>query len=88
MSSFPKKYKTQDLRNRAKIYREKKNNYGENNTSQRFFINTLPISRKLTYNDFFPIYMSDFISHKKNLENRWLYPNSSNNISEQLFIIY
>ena len=51
MSSFPKKYKTQDLRNRAKIYRDNKQT--NNNNSSSFFINTLPISQKLSYNTFF-----------------------------------
>ena len=87
MSSFPKKYKTQDLRNRAKIYKEKKNNHGDNNSS-KFFVNTLPISRKLSYNDFFSIYMSDFVSYKKSIENAYLYPNSFNNLSQQLFLVY
>ena len=49
MNSFPKKYKTQDLRNRAKIYRDNKraNNIDTNN-STKFFLNVLPISKKLS----------------------------------------
>ncbi len=90
MNSFPKKYKTQDLRNRAKIYRDNQQVSNSENTSNstKFFINTLPISKKLSYNDFFPIYMSDFFSHKKNIENREIYQDSQNIASQQLFIIY
>ena len=89
MNSFPKKYKTQDLRNRAKIYRENKqaNNIDTNN-STKFFLNVLPISRKLSYNDFFPIYMSDFSSYKRNVENREIHQNPQYNASQQLFVIY
>lgn len=89
MNSFPKKYKTQDLRNRAKIYRENKqvNNIDTNN-SAKFFLNVLPISRKLSYNDFFPIYMSDFSGYKRNIENREIHQNPQYNASQQLFIIY
>ena len=86
MSSFPKKYKTQDLRNRAKIYRD--NKQANNNNSSSFFINTLPISQKLSYNSFFQIYMSDFLAYKKSIENRQIFQNSQNNIPQQLFVIY
>ena len=89
MNSFPKKYKTQDLRNRAKIYRNNKQSNSINtDNSTKFFINTLPISKKLSYNDFFPIYMGDFFSHKKEIENKEIYQNLQNNASQQLFIIY
>ena len=88
MNSFPKKYKTQDLRNRSKIYRDNRQSNNTNTNSTKFFLNTLPISKKLSYNDFFPIYMNDFFSHKKNIENREIYQNPQNNISQQLFIIY
>ena len=88
MSSFPKKYKTQDLRNRAKIYRDKQTNQNINDDkSSHFFINTLPISQKISYNEFFPIYMSDFFSYRKAIEDRQIY-NSKTNVSQQLFVIY
>ena len=88
MSSFPKKYKIQDLRNRAKIYRDKQANHDTNNEAHRFFVNTLPISKKISYDDFFSIYMNDFLSYKKYIENRQSYQNSQNNVSEQLFVIH
>lgn len=89
MNSFPKKYKTQDLRNRAKIYREKFKNYDSNDkTSHHFFLNTLPISQKISYQDFFSIYMSDFFSYKKSIENKQFYPEKQNNTFEQLFTVY
>ena len=89
MNSFPKKYKTQDLRNRAKIYREKQTNHNINNeTSRHFFLNTLPISQKLSYQDFFPIYMSNFFSYKKNIDNKQLHEWEENAPSEQLFLVY
>ncbi len=88
MSSFPKKYKTQDLRNRAKIYRDKWTNQNINDDkSSHFFINTLPISQKISYNEFFPIYMSDFFSYKKAIEDKQIY-HSGINVSQQLFVIY
>ena len=88
MSSFPKKYKTQDLRNRAKIYREKQGNQNINDyKSSHFFINTLPISQKISYNEFFPIYMSDFFSYKKAIEDKQIY-HSGINVPQQLFVIY
>lgn len=84
MNSFPKKYKTQDLRNRAKIYREKQNKSNrQSDISPSFFINILPISKKLSYDRFFPIYMGDFFSYKKTIEN-W-YKNSA---TQQLFVTY
>ena len=89
MNSFPKKYKTQDLHNRAKIYRNNQTNYDvDNKNFASFSINTLPISKKLSYHDFFTIYMSDFFSYKKNIENKQIYQNFENNISQQLVIIY
>ena len=84
MNSFPKKYKTQDLRNRAKIYREKQNKSNwQSGISPSFFVNILPISKKLSYDRFFPIYMGDFFSYKKTIEN-W-YKNSA---TQQLFVTY
>jgi len=84
MNSFPKKYKIQDLRNRAKIYREKQNKSNwQSGISPSFFVNILPISKKLSYDRFFPIYMGDFFSYKKTIEN-W-YKNSA---TQQLFVTY
>lgn len=88
MSSFPKKYKAQDLRNRAKIYREKHTNYDTNNRVSSFFINSLPISKKISFDDFFSIYMSDFFSYKKYIENKQTSKDQPNNIPEQLFITH
>ena len=68
MKSFPKKYKPQDLRNRAKIYREStKDQKTEKNNI--YSINILPTSRKISYQDFFLLYIRDFFNCKKNVHN-------------------
>ena len=82
MIKFPKKYKTQDLHNWAKKYRDS----NLNNTDQNyiFSISSLPISYKMSYKDFFKIYINSFFIHKKNIENN----QTDNNLKlEQLFII-
>ena len=50
MESFPKKYNPKDLRKRSKSYIEK---YKEeiNNDTTTFSQNTLPCTRKLSYQD-------------------------------------
>ena len=89
MISFPKKYKTQDLRNRSKIYRDKQINLNtDNQNSIGFCINILPTSSKISYNNFFSIYMSDFFSYKKNIESKQINQNFQHNPSQQLFITY
>ena len=87
MKQFPKKYKPQDLRNWAKKYRD--NTLNETNIYNKDFIfspNFLPTSRKLSYKDFFLIYLKDFFNHKENIEN---YRNNSSlqTPHEQLFLI-
>ena len=87
MKQFPKKYKPQDLRNWAKKYRD--NTLNETNIDNKDFIfspNFLPTSRKLSYKDFFLIYLKDFFNHKENIEN---YRNNSSlqTPHEQLFLI-
>lgn len=81
MKSFPKKYNTKDLRNRSKHYREN-NNINEKNNNI-FSTNTLPSSKKLSYRDFFLIYLKDFFNKRSFLEGE----NDKSNNYEQLFII-
>lgn len=82
MKSFPKKYKPQDLRERSKLYIQNLSQTN-NNTDYTYSTSILPISEKISYNDFFLFYLRDFVSCKKNLENSW---NNKDSIHEQLFI--
>ena len=68
MESFPKKYNPKDLRKRSKSYIEK---YKEeiNNDTTTFSQNTLPCTRKLSYQDFFLIYLRDFFNYKTLIQN-------------------
>ena len=78
MKSFPKKYNSKDLHERAKIHNKNiENDY--NNTI--FSLNILSSSKKLSYRDFFEIYLKDFFNKNSiinNLEDDWY---------EQLFAI-
>ena len=81
MKLFPKKYKIQDLHNRAKNYRiSQKNNTNDNEENCLFSVNSLPISTKLSYHDFFLIYVKDFFNRKNYISNNQNY--------EQLFLVY
>jgi hypothetical protein len=84
MEYFPKKYNPKDLRKRSII---DKNKYKKDNTNTIFSQNILSSSKKLSYRDFFLIYLKDFFNQKSTIQNRW---NSeiSNNSYEQLFLIY
>ena len=55
MKSFPKKYKPKDLRNRSDSY--KKENNREEKENSIFSPNILSNSKKLSYQDFFQIYL-------------------------------
>ena len=68
MKTFPKKYKPQELRNRAKSYKESKNYKDQNNYI--FSPGHLPTSEKLTYEDFFYIYTRDFYDYIHNTQNK------------------
>ena len=82
MKLFPKKYKPQDLRNRAKHYREstKDPKIEKNNI---YSINILPTSYKISYLDFFLIYIRDFFNCKENIHNA---TNSKNIIFQNLLL--
>ena len=69
MKLFPKKYKPQDLRNRAKNYRESLENQ-ETPYNDVYSIDILPTSNKISYSDFFLIYIKDFFNCKKNIQNK------------------
>lgn len=83
MKSFPKKYNPKDLRNRSKHYRENINT--NQNIDTIFSTNILPSSKKLSYRDFFLIYLKDFFNKKTFLEQNKNKENPNN--YEQLFII-
>ena len=84
MISFPKKYKKQDLTNRAKIYREK--NSVLKNENFIYYINHLNISQKTSYKSFYTIYLNDFFIKKKYIENNKKTDKDKTNF-EQLFLI-
>lgn len=84
MKSFPKKYKPKDLRNRSNSYKINANN-GEEKKNLIFSPNILSNSKKLSYQDFFQIYLKDFFNHKFSIEEK--YDKESNNSYEQLFIV-
>jgi hypothetical protein len=84
MKSFPKKYKPKDLRNRSDSY--KKENNREEKENSIFFPNILSNSKKLSYQDFFQIYLKDFFNHKLLIEDK---SNKETKTSyEQLFVIF
>ena len=80
MKTFPKKYKPKDLRNRAEKYREKqKNKLNTDNRNTIFAPTVLDISKKLSYKDFFLLYIKDFFNYNQSTKN--------NLTHENLFII-
>jgi hypothetical protein len=84
MKSFPKKYKPKDLRNRSDSY--KKENNREEKENSIFSPNILSNSKKLSYQDFFQIYLKDFFNHKLLIEDK---SNKETKTSyEQLFVIF
>ena len=87
MESFPKKYNPKDLHKRSKLYKEKYNEENDKNYTI-FSPNKLSGSKKLSYQDFFLIYLRDFFNKKnliKNIQNPEIWKNTS---YEQLFITY
>ena len=83
MKLLPKKYKPQDLRERSKLYNQSISQIN-NNLDYIYSTSLLPISEKISYNDFFLLYLRDFFSCKKNLESSW--HNDGSTIHEQLFV--
>lgn len=85
MEYFPKKYNPKDLHKRSKLYKEKHN---EEKNLTIFSPNKLPISKKLSYYDFFLIYLRDFFNKKFFIKNKQNSDTCINNVYEQLFITY
>jgi len=85
MKNFPKKYTPKELRERSKLYRE---NLNKNVNDIIFSYNTLPSSKKLSYLDFFQIYIKDFFNYQSFESNEHTLPTPNKNIYEQLFIVY
>ena len=69
MKAFPKKYKPQDLRNRANNYRKITDNQKDSQTNI-YSLSILPTSTKISYLDFFLLYIKDFINCKLNINNK------------------
>lgn len=63
MKTFPKKYSTQELHNRSKKYKE---TYNIDTEHTIFSPWNLPISEKLSYQDFFYFYIRDFFNYINN----------------------
>lgn len=83
MKSFPKKYDPKELRNRSKLYKQNTDLNKDFHTI--FSTNILPSWKKLSYRDFFSIYLNDFFDKKKLLDLKR--NNENQNSYEQLFII-
>ena len=66
MEYFPKKYNPKDLRKRSILDKKK---YINNNIESTFSPNILSSSKKLSYQDFFLIYLKDFFNQKKIIQN-------------------
>jgi hypothetical protein len=78
MESFPKKYNSKDLRNRSKSNNK---NFENSSNNTIFSLNILSSSKKLSYYDFFEIYLKDFFN-KNSIIN-----NLDNKQYQQLFVI-
>ncbi len=87
MDFFPKKYTQKDLRKRS--IQNKELYTAENNKKDISFTpNILPGSKKLSYQDFFLIYLRDFFDKAFPYKNGEKDINWINNLYEQLFVIY
>lgn len=87
MEYFPKKYTPKDLRKRSKL---DQNTYNKEYDNKDIIFSPcfLSSSKKLSYQDFFHIYLKDFFNQKKYIENLQTSDNRTNNPYKQLFIIY
>ena len=89
MKSFPKKYNPKELRNRSKLYRDKNINDKILDSNTIFSVSILPSSKKLSYTDFFEIYLKDFFNYKTLIQDSQNYGRFfAKNFYEQLFITY
>ena len=71
MVKISKKYKPKDLSNWSKLYREKRRD--NNSDSLMFAPIFFGVSEKISYSDFFLIYLKDFFNYVEYLrENKWL----------------
>ena len=86
MESFSKKYNSKDLRRRSKIYKESYEDWKKSNDII-FSLNGLSSSRKMSYQDFFLIYLKDFFNKIRYIKNNqkvdWL-----DDVYEHLFVVY
>ena len=80
MKSFPKKYTPKDIHIRAKNYKK----LDDNNENITFSLNKLPTFKKLSYQDFFMLYLKDFFNHLWNINKN---DDEKNSLYEQLFIV-
>ncbi len=85
MEYFPKKYNPKDLRKRSILDKKK---YINNSIESTFSPNILSSSKKLSYQDFFLIYLKDFFNQKNIIQNPQNFEDWINKLYEQLFIIY
>jgi hypothetical protein len=88
MENFPKKYTPKDLRKRFKLDKQK---YSGKNSKKNvvFSMNDLLSSRKISYQDFFLIYLKDFFNKRSFIQaTQKNYPNEMDDEYKQLFLIY
>lgn len=85
MEFFPKKYTPKDLRKWSIL---DKNTYKKDNINKCFSPNILSSSKKISYQDFFLVYLKDFFNKKNIIEDPQIFENWINNLYEQLFIVY
>ena len=88
MENFPKKYTPKDLRKRFKLDKQKYS--GENSKKSVIFsMNDLLSSRKISYQDFFLIFLKDFFNKRNFIQAAQKnYPNEMDDEYKQLFLIY
>ena len=87
MEDFPKKYNPKDLRKRSKLDKEK-NREKDGKKNVIFSMNDLPYSKKISYQDFFSIYLKDFFNKKNFIKDKQDSTSWIGDKYEQLFIIY
>ena len=63
MKNFPKKFKPQELKTRSKLYID--SIWTLKNEKSGFFPSFLPVSKKLTYQDFYLFYLKDFFRSRE-----------------------
>ena len=88
MENFSKKYNQKDLCKRSKLDRQNHKKDENSGWSVRFSLNSLSSSKKISYQDFFLIYLRDFFNKKKVIDRVQTYAGWIDDSYKQLFLIY